>query len=221
MLKCRVEIQGLTHYVHNSDVSTVGLFPFCINSLGLSVKYWWNKWTGSFLVKAIACCLFGTKASWIILGTCPANKRWCYNVTSSLIGWAHKQNDPRGIMTLINADLWYHTDGLAQDYSNSSALAMELLQSCTKILIPCHNWSHITLIPHLKTLLSCHYRYHMILVWPWNNVCLSLFLFIHQSYHMIQIYHIIWILYHMTVQYWLHIILISWHTEVLCWSHVI
>ena len=23
-----------------------------------------------------------------------ANERWCYNVTSSLIGWAHTQNDP-------------------------------------------------------------------------------------------------------------------------------
>ena len=23
-----------------------------------------------------------------------ANERWRYNVTSSLIGWAHKQNDP-------------------------------------------------------------------------------------------------------------------------------
>ena len=28
--------------------------------------------------------------------------------------------------------LWYHIDGLVQDCSNSSALAMELLQSCTK-----------------------------------------------------------------------------------------
>ena len=24
---------------------------------------------------------------------CPANERQCYNVTSSLIGWAHTQND--------------------------------------------------------------------------------------------------------------------------------
>ena len=29
----------------------------------------------------------------------------------------------------------HHIDGLVQDYSNSSALAMELLQSCTKPLI--------------------------------------------------------------------------------------
>ena len=25
---------------------------------------------------------------------CPANERQCYNVTQSLIGWAHSQNDP-------------------------------------------------------------------------------------------------------------------------------
>ena len=30
----------------------------------------------------------------IILCMCPANERWRYNVTSSLIGWAHSQNDP-------------------------------------------------------------------------------------------------------------------------------
>ena len=32
--------------------------------------------------------------SWIILCMCPANERRCYNITSSLIGWAHTQNDP-------------------------------------------------------------------------------------------------------------------------------
>ena len=30
----------------------------------------------------------------IILGMHPATERWHYNVTSSLIGWAHSQNDP-------------------------------------------------------------------------------------------------------------------------------
>ena len=30
----------------------------------------------------------------IILFMCPANERWCYNVTSSLIGWVHTQNNP-------------------------------------------------------------------------------------------------------------------------------
>ena len=47
---------------------------------------------------------------------CPANERWCYNVTSSLIGWAHTQNDPCcmvlqwcfGIIVLIYLLLLYH-----------------------------------------------------------------------------------------------------------------
>ena len=30
----------------------------------------------------------------IILCMCPANERWCYTVTPSLIGWAHTQNAP-------------------------------------------------------------------------------------------------------------------------------
>ena len=30
----------------------------------------------------------------IILGMGSANETWRYNVTSSLIGWAHTQNDP-------------------------------------------------------------------------------------------------------------------------------
>ena len=39
MLKCR-DIQGLAYYMHNSNASTVGLFPFCINSLGfMSIPY--------------------------------------------------------------------------------------------------------------------------------------------------------------------------------------
>ena len=31
-----------------------------------------------------------------ILYMCPANERQRYNVTSSLIGWTHSQNDPWG-----------------------------------------------------------------------------------------------------------------------------
>ena len=31
----------------------------------------------------------------IILCMHPSNDRLCYNITSSLIGWAHSQNDPR------------------------------------------------------------------------------------------------------------------------------
>ena len=32
----------------------------------------------------------------IILDMGSANERWCYFVTSSLIGWAHTKNDPGG-----------------------------------------------------------------------------------------------------------------------------
>ena len=34
------------------------------------------------------------QGTWTILCMCPTNERWRYNVTSSLIGWAHTQNDP-------------------------------------------------------------------------------------------------------------------------------
>ena len=34
------------------------------------------------------------RSAGIILCMCPANERQCYNVMSSLIGWAHTQNDP-------------------------------------------------------------------------------------------------------------------------------
>ena len=33
---------------------------------------------------------------------------------------------------------WYHVDGMVQDCTNSSALAMELLQSCTEPSMWCH-----------------------------------------------------------------------------------
>ena len=35
-----------------------------------------------------------TAFAWIILWMRPANERWCYTATPSLIGWAHTQNDP-------------------------------------------------------------------------------------------------------------------------------
>ena len=37
---------------------------------------------------------FITMVAGIILCMCPANERHCYNVVTSLIGWAHTQNDP-------------------------------------------------------------------------------------------------------------------------------
>ena len=43
--------------------------------------------------------------------------------------------------------LWQHIYGLVQDCSYSSASAMELLQSCTKPLISCHQRFHNALTP--------------------------------------------------------------------------
>ena len=74
--------------------------------------------------------------SGIILCMHPANERR-HDVTSSLIGWVHAQNDP----WLYEA--WPETsddrgsfkqniDSLVQDCSNSTANALELLESCTK-----------------------------------------------------------------------------------------
>ena len=37
--------------------------------------------------------LHNVRATGIILCMCPANERWRYDVTSSLIGWAHAQNN--------------------------------------------------------------------------------------------------------------------------------
>ena len=37
----------------------------------------------------------------------PANDRWCYNVTSSLIGWAHTQNDPCYYARVLCPIFWF------------------------------------------------------------------------------------------------------------------
>ena len=55
-------------------------------------------------------------ASGIILCMCPANERQRYIVTSSLIGWAHTQNDHwKLVMLILNSNLqtgiFRHKDG--------------------------------------------------------------------------------------------------------------
>ena len=37
---------------------------------------------------------FSSAVAGIILCMCPSNERWRYNVTPSLIGWLHTENDP-------------------------------------------------------------------------------------------------------------------------------
>ena len=48
----------------------------------------------------------------IILCMCPADRRWCYIVSSSLIGWVHIQNDPWAFGSMPNKKL---TDALSSD----------------------------------------------------------------------------------------------------------
>ena len=77
----------------------------------------------------------------IILCMCPANERQHYNVTSSLIGWAHTKNDPWN-----QFKVYIHR--LEQGRHNSSALAMELHLSCINPLIykqTCSNVSQLIL----------------------------------------------------------------------------
>ena len=49
---------------------------------------YWEKWL------LLVVFSIGIHPAGIILCMHPANERWCYNVMSSLIGWAHPQIDP-------------------------------------------------------------------------------------------------------------------------------
>ena len=46
--------------------------------------------------------VFGALVAGIILGKGLVNKRRYYNITSSLIGWAHTQNDSWGYNTMMH-----------------------------------------------------------------------------------------------------------------------
>ena len=60
------------------------------NSLWPSDTMWWDR-SRSTLILVMACSLAFTGT---VLWMHPANKRRCNDVTLSLIGWAHLQNDP-------------------------------------------------------------------------------------------------------------------------------
>ena len=129
------------------------------------VKYkwfWHSDKQGSFpwfsaRKMQLQCVSNGVTLTFTILCVHSSNERRRYNVTSSLIGWAHIQNDPwikglgfdskRGFWLTLNNNNnnKHHLDGLVQDCSSSSALAMGILQSCTEPLIfntfrPWQNW---------------------------------------------------------------------------------
>ena len=71
--------------------------------------------------------------SGVILCMRPANKRWCYIVTPSLIGWVHTQTDPCGCCRQ-RTYLWYIAH-LMWRCSISIAKTLEIPQSSTKPFI--------------------------------------------------------------------------------------
>ena len=65
-----------------------------------SLRHHWVTLIGALCTQCLGCCEYNMKCSkihWnagIFLCMCPANEIWHYNVTSSLIGWVHSQNEP-------------------------------------------------------------------------------------------------------------------------------
>ena len=49
------------------------------------MEIWFLFWNGAW---AVACQVFSSLFSGLVLGLRPANERQCYKVTLSLIGWA-------------------------------------------------------------------------------------------------------------------------------------
>ena len=87
----------------------------------------------------------------------PHKGQWCGSLMFSLIcfwinGWVNNREagDLRRYHAHYDVTVMFKTyiDGFAQDCSNSSAIGMELLQSCTKLLI-CHWLTHLPLMPHV------------------------------------------------------------------------
>ena len=63
-----------------------------------------GKKTSLYWIKVLVPGAFTSSTAEVILGMGLANERWCHIVTSSLIGWAHTQNDPWTDMTLTLFD---------------------------------------------------------------------------------------------------------------------
>ena len=71
---------------------TIGRFAQGIFLMFNNVAFAWCRWMK-------ICLHTGRCIAGIILGMVSANERRCYNVTSSLIGWVHTQNDPCNIVS--------------------------------------------------------------------------------------------------------------------------
>ena len=103
----------------------------------------------------------------------PANEKWHYNVTLSLIGWAHSQNDPwQDSPQAVCYTDEIHTDGLGQDCSISSALTMEILQSWTELLIWYDSQSKHSVSLYIVLLWWYHGSLWIhLLHWRWGSTC--------------------------------------------------
>ena len=64
--------------------------------------------------------------SGIILCMSPANDRWRYNVTSSIIGWAHIQNDP---CDYVSKDTCPYGDSVAVGHLNIKVTSFQYRDS--------------------------------------------------------------------------------------------
>ena len=83
---------------------------------------WGSKTSGATI-------MINFRSSEIILCMCPTNERHCYNVTSSLIGWAHSQNHPWVLhmyvyITFMSYRFWHFKDWLSPELLHTKFLMM-------------------------------------------------------------------------------------------------
>ena len=124
-------------YVHGSHFFRSGVFCWCFNSSPPSATYM-RQWIGSALVQIMACRLFGAKSlSKQMLGYCQLDlweqtsvKLWSKYKT---FHFTPKQNIAQPFaQSKGHAVPIVYIDGVVQGCSSFSALAREILHSCTE-----------------------------------------------------------------------------------------
>ena len=93
----------------------------------------------------------------IILWMHPANERWCYTVSSSLIGWVHTQNDP---WLWVNISYEY-TNNWWYNQKNVQASLVHILWNVLCAYI-CWNFSKRSFIKIMIMHFCCIYIYILI-----------------------------------------------------------
>ena len=123
----------------SQSISSCAIDPICFEYSGFSTRKvrvctrFCDTCTLSWFGWIVILSIFHGTQSGIIMCRCPVNERRRYNVTSSLIGWAHSQNDPCSVKYFFKVcfTVSNHNSGLEQDCSISSVSTVEILQSCT------------------------------------------------------------------------------------------